>query len=352
MKNLKKISAGLLAVVAFVGFNACSEDDNLIIASAQGGPELVTPASGTALVLTAANEQSVATTLVWNDADYGTSTAISYEVQIALAGTDFETPVTAGTTNERFLTWTVSQLNDAAVGVGLSPFVPGDLDVRVLSSIGTEDAQQQISNPITLNVTTYTTSLPKLAVPGNHQGWDPPTAPRIASSEFGASDYEGYIWLETEYKFVAPDDAGEFNWGNVDYGDDGSFSGVLTEDGESNVPATPGYYLVKVDTENLTYSATQYSWGLIGSGTPSGWDSDTDMTYDAASKTWTLTVDLTAEEIKFRANDGWDWNYGDTGADGSLENGGDNIPVPAAGNYTVVLDLSNPRAYTYTLTLN
>ena len=76
------------------------------------------------------------------------------------------------------------------------------------------------------------------------------------------------------------------------------------------------------------------------------------MTYDAASKTWTLTVDLTAEEIKFRANDGWDWNYGDTGADGSLENGGDNIPVPAAGNYTVVLDLSNPRAYTYTLTLN
>ena len=352
MKNLKKISAGLLAVVAFVGFNACSEDDNLIIASAQGGPELVTPASGTALVLTAANEQSVATTLVWNDADYGTSTAISYEVQIALAGTDFETPVTAGTTNERFLTWTVSQLNEAAVGVGLSPFVPGDLDVRVLSSIGTEDAQQQISNPITLNVTTYTTSLPKLAVPGNHQGWDPPTAPRIASSEFGASDYEGYIWLETEYKFVAPDDAGEFNWGNVDYGDDGSFSGVLTEDGESNVPATPGYYLVKVDTENLTYSATQYSWGLIGSGTPSGWDSDTDMTYDAASKTWTLTVDLTAEEIKFRANDGWDWNYGDTGADGSLENGGDNIPVPAAGNYTVVLDLSNPRAYTYTLTLN
>jgi len=352
MKKLNKISAGLLAVVAFVGFNACSDDDNLIIASAQGGPELVTPASGTALVLSAANEQALATTLVWNDADYNAQTSINYDVQIALSGTDFANPIAGGSTTERFLSWTNQQLNDVAIAAGLSPFVAGDIDVRVISSIGTQDAQQQMSEVLTLNVTPYTTSLPKIAVPGNHQGWDPPTAPRLAASEFGATDYEGYVWLETEYKFVAPDEAGNFAWGNTDWGDDGSFSGILVAEGESNVPATPGYYLLQVNTGDLTYSATQYSWGLIGSGTPTGWDSDTNMVYDPASKTWTLTIDLTAEEIKFRANDGWDWNYGDTGADGSLENGGDNIAVPAAGNYTVVLDLSNPRAYTYTLTLN
>lgn len=353
MKKLNKLSAGLLALVAFVGFNACSDDDNLIIASPQGGPELRTPASGTALILSAANEQSVATTLVWDDADYDTQTSVNYDVQIALSGTDFAAPIEAGSTTERFLSWTNQQLNDVAIAAGLNPFVAGDLDIRVISSIGTQDAQQQMSETLTLNVTPYTTSLPKLAVPGNHQGWDPPTAPRIAASEFGASDYEGYVWLETEYKFVAPDAAGEFNWGNTDYGDDGSFSGILAEDGESNVPATPGYYLVKVDTENLTYNATQYTnWGLIGSGTPTGWDSDNDMTYDPATQTFSITIDLTAEEIKFRANDGWDWNYGDTGADGELDNGGDNIVVPEAGNYTVVLDLSNPRAYTYTLTLN
>ena len=352
MKNLNKISAGFLAVVAFVGFNACSDDDNLIIATPEGGPQLVTPASGTAIVLSAANEQNVATTLVWNDADYNAQTAINYSVEIALAGTDFATPIAGGSTNERFISWTNQQLNDVSIAAGLNPFVAGDLDVRVISSIGAQDAQQQISDVITLNITPYTTSLPKIAVPGDHQGWDPATAPRLASSEFGATDYEGYVWLETEYKFVAPDDAGNFAWGNTDWGDDGSFSGVLVEDGESNVQASSGYYLVKVNTGDLTYSAAQYSWGLIGSGTPTGWDSDTDMVYDAASGTWSVTLDLTAEEIKFRANDGWDWNYGDTGADGSLENGGDNIVVPAAGNYTIVLDLSNPRAYTYTLTLN
>ena len=78
----------------------------------------------------------------------------------------------------------------------------------------------------------------------------------------------------------------------------------------------------------------------------------TEYNYNKQTQTFSITIDLTAEEIKFRANDGWDWNYGDTGADGELDNGGDNIVVPEAGNYTVVLDLSNPRAYTYTLTLN
>lgn len=352
MKKLNKISAGFLAVVAFVGFNACSDDDNLIIASPEGGPQLVTPASGTSIVLSAANEQNVATTLVWNDADYNAQTAINYNVEIALSGTDFAAPIAGGSTNERFLSWTNQQLNDVSIAAGLSPFVAGDIDVRVISSIGTQDDQQQISDVITLNITPYTTSLPKIAVPGDHQGWDPATAPRLASSEFGATDYEGYVWLETEYKFVAPDDAGNFAWGNTDWGDDGSFSGILVEEGESNVQASSGYYLLKVNTSDLTYSATQYSWGLIGSGTPTGWDSDTDMVYDPTSGTWSVTLDLTADEIKFRANDGWDWNYGDNGADGSLENGGDNIAVPAAGNYTVVLDLSNPREYTYTLTLN
>ena len=353
MKKLNKLSAGFLALVAFVGFNACSDDDNLIIATPQGGPQLVTPASGTALVLDAANEQSVATTLVWDDADYAAQTAITYDVQVALSGTEFAAPIAAGSTNERFISWTNQQLNDVVIAAGLSPFVAGDIDVRIISSIGTQDAEQQMSDVITLNVTPYTTSLPKIAVPGDHQGWDPGTAPRLAASEFGASDYEGYVWLETEYKFVAPDDAGNFAWGNVDWGDDGSFSGILTEDGEVNVPATPGYYLLQVDTENLTYSATQYTnWGLIGSATPTGWDSDNDMTYDPATQTFSITIDLTADEIKFRANDAWDWNYGDTGADGQLNPGGDNIAVPAAGNYTIVLDLSNPREYTYTLTQN
>ena len=192
---------------------------------------------------------------------------------------------------------------------------------------------------------------PKIAVPGNHQGWDPGSAPLLAASSATTTDYEGYVWLDGEHKFVAPDNNGVFAWGNVDWGDDGSFSGLLLVDGEVNCSASAGYYFVQVDTNTLTYSENQHNWGVIGSATGS-WDNDQDMTYDSVAKTWSITMDLTAEEIKFRSNDAWDWNYGDSGADGSLEIGGDNIAVPTAGNYTITLDLSVPRAYTYSLTLN
>ena len=90
-----------------------------------------------------------------------------------------------------------------------------------------------------------------------------------------------------------------FNWGNIDWGDDGSTSGVLLEDGESDIIATAaGHYYITANTGELTYSETLYDWGIIGSATVDNWDSDQDMTYDPVSKTWRITLDLSAEEIK------------------------------------------------------
>ena len=117
-----------------------------------------------------------------------------------------------------------------------------------------------------------------------------------------------------------------------------------------------GYYLIKADTETLTYTTTAIStWGIIGDATPGSWDSSTAMTYDKTTKLWSVTVDLTAKNFKFRANNGWDINLGDIKptADGqSLEYGGADIPVASAGNYTITLDLSSPRDYKYTITKN
>jgi len=80
------------------------------------------------------------------------------------------------------------------------------------------------------------------------------------------------------------------------------------------------------------------------------------MIYDPVSKTWSVTLDLTAQTApdngKFRANDAWALNIGDNDADGTMEFDGQNIGVDVDGNYTITLDLSNPRAYTYSLVLN
>ena len=92
-------------------------------------------------------------------------------------------------------------------------------------------------------------------------------------------------------------------------------------------------------------------WGLIGSGTPGGWDSDQNMTYDPVNDVWTITLDLITGDIKFRANDAWAINYGDPTGAGKLVQDGDNIPISADGNYTITLDLSG-AIYRYTVVEN
>lgn len=76
--------------------------------------------------------------------------------------------------------------------------------------------------------------------------------------------------------------------------------------------------------------------GIIGTATPNGWDSDTDMVQDAADTAkWTLTITLVQGEAKFRANNGWDVNWGDSAFPiGTGTQGGPNIPVPA-GTYNI-----------------
>ncbi|EPR73807.1 SusD, outer membrane protein [Winogradskyella psychrotolerans RS-3] len=86
-------------------------------------------------------------------------------------------------------------------------------------------------------------------------------------------------------------------------------------------------------------------WGIVGDGTPNGWDGpDTEM-FEIATNKFALYTELTDGFLKFRFNEDWGNNYGDTGADGILEAAGDNIPV-TAGEYYITFDLDN---LTYTI---
>lgn len=360
MKKILKLSTLAFLLIAGV---SCENDDQTI-ATAKGGPQLLTPLDGSSYVLDPSTNTNEVTTLVWNHADYSVQTEVNYVVEVALAGTDFATAVPAGATTNRFIVWTHEALNAVALEAGLTPYTAGDLDVRIKSALGSNAELVAYSNTITITVTPYTTDLPKIAVPGNHQGWSPPTAPLLAASGFGLTDFEGYVSLDGEFKFVGPNGSGAYEWGNDDWGDDGTFSGTLALTGESNCSSTAGYYRVKANTTDLTYSIQSVTWGVIGSATPTGWDSDTDMTYNSTTKKWSIVIALSAGEFKFRYNDTWNvgeaqWNLGlfDAGKTGqnyggeTMSYGGGNIPVAAAGTYLIELDLSNPRAYTYTLTL-
>ena len=171
------------------------------------------------------------------------------------------------------------------------------------------------------------------------KGWDDETP--LAYNPTSRT-WQGVMHLtKAEMKFRA-----NHNW-DFNYGS--STKDAKLNAGGDNIPVTlESDYSISLDLSHpnaYTYAANR--WGVIGDATPGGWDNDTNMTWDAVNKVFKVTLNLTAKSLKFRANDGWDINYG--GALNALSSGGDNISVPSDGNYTITFD---PWALKATLTKN
>ncbi|MBL7825131.1 MAG: RagB/SusD family nutrient uptake outer membrane protein [Saprospiraceae bacterium] len=189
-----------------------------------------------------------------------------------------------------------------------------------------------------------TANYPKIYVPGGYQGWDPATAANLTSPN-NDNTYEGYIYFPEDnspFKFTLGP-----NWNN-NFGDNGA-NGTLEPTGANITAPTAGFYKINVNLTTSTYTLLKTDWGLIGDATAGGWGEDQNMTYNATSGAWEITAKLIGgKDVKFRANDGWDLNYGDNGPDALLEAGGANIKIPADGTYTIKLFLDKPD-YTYSI---
>lgn len=361
MKSIKNF----LVLFSAILIASCSTDDvqDRPIIEAIDAPILVAPTNGSIYTLTPENSDKLAERFVWTDANFGGDVEINYAVQIDLAGNEFANPQDLGSVNsENQLAVTVESLNGAALALGAQPFSATPFEIRVKASVG---SMEMLSNSTPIVVSAYTTEAPKLFVVGgflNASGygadWTPANAVPLAAAGFGETNFEGFVNIaveNAEFKFLPTNESFDGDYG--DTGDsNGSYSETIVQTEEVNA-GTPGgaagYFWVKVDTEALTYNLTKTDWGIIGAATPTAWDSDTNMVYNPETKVWEIDINLEAGEFKFRANDGWDINLGkDNDDDGFLNFGGDNFNVETPGNYRVVLDLSNPRAYTYSITLN
>lgn len=181
--------------------------------------------------------------------------------------------------------------------------------------------------------------------PGSGLGnWNPANSPFVMSTIEDGTSLEGYVYLgndNNQWKFAT-----QPNWDGPNYGDDGS--GNL-DPGADNINSPKGFYKLNANATTLTYTAVAQVWGVIGSGSPQGWDDETPLTYSPEAVQWQGVMHLTAEEIKFRANHNWDYNYGSDDADGTLQPGGANIPVDVEADYAIELDFSTPNEYSYVL---
>jgi hypothetical protein len=224
--------------------------------------------------------------------------------------------------------------------------------MRLMCLIPNSNADTVFSNKITMNITPYTAK-DFIYLVGAFNGWNAGGAVPMNRSLPGLK-YELYVNFTTgnlEYKILP--NLGSWNG---DIGDDKTGTNHLEADGEQNMwVSAPGYYRVSVDLTNMSWSTTATTWGIIGGFPGNGWASDyATLTYNAVTGNWEGSFTTTAAaEWKFRANASWSINFGDTGADGKLDDGGANIVTSAAGTYNVVLNLNptgNPQTYTYTVT--
>lgn len=221
----------------------------------------------------------------------------------------------------------------------------GDLTTSNSGSIVIATAQWV---KVTLNMMTskYTVELlgqisPYLWTPGAHQSWTPATSTKLYSANMDLI-YTGFSYLTGEFKLTSAPD-----WAHTNYG---TANGKLDTGGGNLSVASAGFYFIKANLNDMSYSVVATNWGLIGAATAGGWDTSTAMTYNQADNSWNVTTNLTAGEFKFRANDGWEINVG--GTTDHLTQNGSNLSVSAAGNYTVKLYLINDETSYCTVTKN
>lgn len=173
---------------------------------------------------------------------------------------------------------------------------------------------------------------------GTPGGWSSDTP--LTQSTTDANVFFGTVTLTAgEAKFRKTGDWGT-NWGANTFP---SGNGVANG---PNILVTAGTYYIQVNIATGEYyfgpenRSTPYNdIGIIGSATSGGWDNDTNLIKNPSNPyLWSKKLTLTAGEAKFRANNGWDVNWGKASFPSGVGTaGGDNIPM-TAGTYQITFN--------------
>ena len=337
---MKKIIYKLTYLTAlFVFIYSCDDVERVYYNDAA---ETVLSLSDDNLVLNEENAANEILTLTWTEPDFGFSAAALYSVQIDVQGGDFSNPQIISVGGAFDKTFTVEELNAKLLSLSMVPNEEGVASFRIKATLS--EYQEIYSNTVNISVTPYSSLLDlstSLGVVGSATpgGWG---NENILDLPFYATAttnvYVAYVTLRNgEIKFRNNNDWSE-NWG-----DDGA-DGTLDSYG-ANIAVSAGTYKIEVNFSSMTYTMEEYSWGIVGSATTNGWGGpDMMFHYNSFQDDWRAVVTLGDGEVKFRFNNDWAINYGDDGADGTMEANGANIAV-SAGHYLVTMNL-NTQSYT------
>lgn len=361
---MKYFLSSLFIALAALTITSCDSDrdDNPILNTDNMTTEFVlnTPAYAAQLIDLATSES---VNFTWSQPNYGMTLATIYSFQMSLNGeftdavVDAEgnetTPASYADLSGSFTTVSgslkASVVNNAVLSLAgweEENQVPASIPVyfRCKATLADNDIPAVYSNVVKINVVPSfkkTSSYAEFIYAiGDDSSWSTVHPLRSAvEDDIFTGVYTGFAYLNTEFKFRSHEDS----WDAPDWGA-AAEEGTLEAQASNILVPAPGFYKMVVDMENLTYVLTPITTiGVVGPAQAGGWSDDTDMTYNSETGAWEVEIDLAADELKFRANDAWDINWGGD-VDGLTQDGA-NIAIDVAGRYKIELYITYEGAH-------
>lgn len=192
-----------------------------------------------------------------------------------------------------------------------------------------------VTSTVNLVTPSYTELLYEM---GAESGWSANHTLRSANFD---GKYEGFYYLNGEFKFKV--DAN--SWDPINYGF--ASEGKLADHGGNIPDPGAGFYQIKVDLGEGTYSLTKINYISITGDGVGGWPTDgdnnshdKDMTYNVAEGCWEWTGTIAASKsFKIRMNHDWTISWGGkagaTDYDNMTYSNGNNLEVAEDGTYEV-----------------
>ncbi|MBF4472879.1 SusE domain-containing protein [Flavobacterium sp. HJJ] len=315
----------ILLFIALTSLNACSDDNSPIFTAKPDADGIAfTNTFAANYLISQATKDNVADRFMWESADFGVPTNITYELQGATKA-DFTGFKVVGTTSEKNLAVTVAKLLDFAKDLGLddnpattnadgTPNNTGQVYFRLRATAGTAGANETLSEIKVITIKWIETvaagnSCPSLYAVGEALadiGWNFKPA-----GEMKCTNNVVQIKAKlTNGNFRFFQESG--NWSSAlgysyykgeGYTIDASLENSLDNDSNFKFVGTPGIYTITIDNTKKTIVLTASSslWA-VGGAVPGGWNFDAAKTIqftEATPDIWSASITLSNDVFRF-----------------------------------------------------
>ncbi|MDR2956505.1 MAG: DUF5114 domain-containing protein [Prevotella sp.] len=356
MKALDKIKYVFWVVISLMLITACENDGDKIYLSSIEGSDLV--ATESEVVLVQEKAKQIVLSLAWtketlkisNPAMSAPNVWTTY-IQVSTKE-DFSSNMSEAIEKNLSRAYTGAELNTIAKNIGMEHDIPTTVYMRLRSATG-NNMESVYSNTISLQLTSYFIDMSKamlLTAEKEETGiyLSSPGLNGIYTGFIGAASWQNFFLLEGDGTI----------WGNEPQ--DGTAFSLSSQDDSWNCwfPEPQGCYYTIMNTPKKSWSAL-YLPSLTISG-----DIEGEMSYDRPNNRWvyvfnaassgsrTVKLSTTGQQYDFSTSDNTSIAtpvaFAQTGEYLSLADQAGNITVniPATGECTLVVDLSNLDAWT------